>query len=162
MTKTAADIMEKNVITAKKDTTIFDLVDMFVEHNITAIPVVDDDNAVVGIVTDADLLYKEVKPHVPQYVNLLGANIYYGNLKKYEQGFKKLFACTAEQLMTQKVVMAGPDASMEDLASVMVAEHLKAIPIVKDKKLLGMVERKCILKQLYTEYGEDDPKQQTT
>ena len=56
MTKTAADIMEKNVITAKKDTTIFDLVDMFVEHNITAIPVVDDDNAVVGIVTDADLL----------------------------------------------------------------------------------------------------------
>ena len=64
--------------------------------------------------------------------------------------------------MTQKVVMAGPDASMEDLASVMVAEHLKAIPIVKDKKLLGMVERKCILKQLYTEYGEDDPKQQTT
>ena len=83
MTKTAADIMEKNVITAKKDTTIFDLVDMFVKHNITAIPVVDDDNAVIGIVTDADLLYKEVKPHVPQYVNLLGANIYYGNLKKY-------------------------------------------------------------------------------
>ena len=137
--------MEKNVITAKKDTTIFDLVDMFVEHNISAIPVVDDDNTVIGIVTDADLLYKEVKPHVPQYVNLLGANIYYGNLKEYEQGFKKLFACTAGQLMTKKVV-----------------EHLKSIPIVKDKKLLGLVERKCILKQLYTEYGEDDPEPQTT
>lgn len=124
--------------------------------------VVDDDNTVIGIVTDADLLYKEVKPHVPQYVNLLGANIYYGNLKEYEQGFKKLFACTAGQLMTKKVVMAGPDATMEDLASVMVAEHLKSIPIVKDKKLLGLVERKCILKQLYTEYGEDDPEPQTT
>ena len=37
----------------------------------------------------------------------------------------------------------------------MVAEHLKAIPIVKDKKLLGMVERKNILKQLYNEYGEN-------
>ena len=118
--------MEKNVITAQKD-----------------------------IVTDADLLYKEAKPCVPQYVNLLGANIYYGNLKEYQQGFKKLFACTAEQLMTKKVIMAGPDATMEDLASVMVAEHLKAIPIVKDKKLLGMVERKNILKQLYNEYGEN-------
>ena len=114
-----------------------------------------DGGRFIGIVTDADLLYKEVKPCVPQYVNLLGANIYYGNLKEYQQGFKKLFACTAEQLMTKKVIMAGPDATMEDLASVMVAEHLKAIPIVKDKKLLGMVERKNILKQLYNEYGEN-------
>ncbi|MCF0151798.1 MAG: CBS domain-containing protein [Megasphaera sp.] len=155
MSKTAADIMEKNVITAQKDTSIFDLVDMFVENNITAIPIVKDDKEIIGIVTDADLLYKEVKPCVPQYVNLLGANIYYGNLKEYAQGFKKLFACTAEQLMTKKVVMASPDATMEDLASVMVAEHLKAIPIVKDKKLLGLVERKNILKQLYNEYGEN-------
>lgn len=158
MSKTAADIMEKNVITAKEDTSIFDLVDSFVENNITAIPVVKDDGEIVGIVTDADLLYKEIKPHVPQYVNLLGGNIYYGKLKEYAQGFKKLFACTAGQLMTKKVIMAGPDATMEDLASVMVAEHLKAIPIVKDKKLLGIVERKNILKQLYQEYGEDDRK----
>ena len=149
MSKTAADIMEKNVITAQKDTSIFDLVDMFVENNITAIPIIKDDKEIIGIVTDADLLYKEVKPCVPQYVNLLGANIYYGNLKEYQQGFKKLFACTAEQLMTKKVIMAGPDATME-------AEHLKAIPIVKDKKLLGMVERKNILKQLYNEYGDNE------
>ena len=138
--------MEKNVITAQKDTSIFDLVDMFVENNVNAIPIVQDDKEIIGIVTDADLLYKEVKPCVPQYVNLLGANIYYGNLKEYQQGFKKLFACTAEQLMTKKVIMAGP---------VMVAEHLKAIPIVKDKKLLGIVERKNILKQLYNEYGDN-------
>ena len=101
--------MEKNVITAQKDTSIFDLVDMFVENNVNAIPIVQDDKEIIGIVTDADLLYKEVKPCVPQYVNLLGANIYYGNLKEYQQGFKKLFACTAEQLMTKKVIMAGPD-----------------------------------------------------
>ena len=103
--------MEKNVITAQKDTSIFDLVDMFVENNVNAIPIVQDDKEIIGIVTDADLLYKEVKPCVPQYVNLLGANIYYGNLKEYQQGFKKLFACTAEQLMTKKVIMAGPDAT---------------------------------------------------
>ena len=77
--------MEKNVITAQKDTSIFDLVDMFVENNITAIPIIKDDKEIIGIVTDADLLYKEVKPCVPQYVNLLGANIYYGNLKEYQQ-----------------------------------------------------------------------------
>ena len=147
--------MEKNVITAQKATSIFDLVELFVETTKSAIPIINDDKEISRIVTDADHLNKEVKHCVPQYVNLLGANIYYGNLKEYQQGFKKLFACTAEQLMTKKVIMAGPDATMEDLASVMVAEHLKAIPIVKDKKLLGMVERKNILKQLYNEYGEN-------
>ena len=60
MSKTAADIMEKNVITAQKDTSIFDLVDMFVENNVNAIPIVQDDKEIIGIVTDADLLYKEV------------------------------------------------------------------------------------------------------
>ena len=148
--------MEKNVITAQKDTSIFDLVDMFVENNVNAIPIVQDDKEIIGIVTDADLLYKEVKPCVPQYVNLLVvATIYYATLKEYQQGFKNLFACTAEQLMTKKVIMAGPDATIEDLASVMVAEHLKAIPIVKDKKLLAIAERKNILKQLYNEYGDN-------
>lgn len=68
MSKTAADIMEKNVITAQKDTSIFNLVDMFVENNVNAIPIVQDDKEIIGIVTDADLLYKEVKPCVPQYV----------------------------------------------------------------------------------------------
>lgn len=159
MAKTAQDIMEKKVITAAPDTSIFTLVDTFVEDNVNAIPVVNEDNEILGIITDADVLYKEVKPNVPQYINLLGANIYYGNLKKYEQGFKKLFACTAKELMTKKVIMAGPDATIEDLASVMVAEHLKAIPIVKDKKLLGLVERKNILRELYHEYGDDSPKQ---
>ena len=57
MSKTAADIMEKNVITAQKDTSIFDLVDMFVENNVNAIPIVQDDKENIGIVTDADLLY---------------------------------------------------------------------------------------------------------
>ena len=57
MSKTAADIMEKNVITAQKDTSIFDLVDMFVENNVNAIPIVQDDKEIIGIVTDADLLY---------------------------------------------------------------------------------------------------------
>lgn len=159
MTKTAKDIMETPVITATPDTSIFTLVDTFVEHNVSAIPVVNENQEILGIITDADVLYKEVKPIVPKYINLLGANIYYGNLKKYEQGFKKLFACTASELMTKKVIIAGPDAAIEDLASVMVAEHLKVIPIVQDKKLLGLVERKNILRELYHEYGDDSPSQ---
>ena len=154
--RTAADIMEKAFVTAHPETSVFALVDMFVKHKITAIPIVNENKELVGIVTDADLLYKKVKPHVPHYVNLLGASIYYSGISAYNRGFKKLMACTAKEMMTKDVIIAAPDAAIEQIAGVMVAEHLKVIPIVEDKHVVGVVTRGNILDELYNEYGEDD------
>lgn len=152
--RTAKDIMEKVFVTASPDTSVFDLVQLFVKHKITVIPVVDEGSVLIGIVTDADLLYKKIKPHVPHYVNLLGASIYYNGISEYDKGFKKLMACTAREMMTKDVIIAAPDASIEQLAGVMVAEHLKVIPIVQDKRVVGIVSRYNILDELYDEYGE--------
>lgn len=152
---TAADIMEKVFISAHTDTSVFDLVHYFVKSKISAIPIVDDDQVLVGIVTDADLLYKKIKPHVPHYVNLLGASIYYNGIGKYHKGFKKLMACTAGDMMTKDVIIAAPEADVEQLAGVMVAEHLKVIPIVKNNRIVGIVTRYHILDELYKEFGEE-------
>ena len=153
--RTASDIMEKVFVTASPDTSVFDLVHMFVKHKITVIPIVDRGEQLIGIVTDADLLYKKIKPHVPHYVNLLGASIYYNGISEYDKGFKKLMACTSKEMMTKDVIIAAPDASVEQLAGVMVAEHLKVIPIVKYKRVVGIVTRYNILDELYKEYGDD-------
>ena len=153
--RTASDIMEKVFVTASPDTSVFDLVHMFVKHKITVIPIVDRGEQLIGIVTDADLLYKKIKPHVPHYVNLLGASIYYNGISEYDKGFKKLMACTAKEMMTKDVIIAAPDASVEQLAGVMVAEYLKVIPIVKYKRVVGIVTRYNILDELYKEYGDD-------
>ena len=129
--RTASDIMEKAFITASPETSVFDLVNLFVKNRITAIPIINDKEELVGIVTDADLLYKKVK------------------------GFKKLLACTARDMMTKDVIIAAPDADVEQIAGVMVAEHLKVIPIVEEKHIVGIVTRGNILDELYREYGED-------
>ncbi len=154
--RTAFDIMEKNFVTASADTGVFKLIQLFVKNKVSAIPVVDSEEKLIGIITDADLLYKKIKPHVPHYVNLLGASIYYNGISEYDKGFKKLMACSAKDLMTKNVIIAAPDADVEQLAGVMVAEHLKVIPIVKDKKVVGIVTRSEILEELYNEFGDDD------
>lgn len=153
--RTASDIMEKNFVTASPETSVFDLVNMFVKNHITAIPIINEKEELAGIVTDADLLYKKVKPHVPHYVNLLGASIYYNGISEYDKGFKKLMACTAKDMMTKDVIIAAPDAEVEQIAGVIVAEHLKVIPIVKEKHIVGIVTRGNILDELYREYGDD-------
>lgn len=147
----ARDIMSTNIVTATPDMPITDIVDLLVEHNVAAAPVIDEAGKIVGIVTEGDLLYKKVRPHVPHYVNLLGATIYYNGISEYDRSFKKLLASKASDLMTKDVIVAAPDAEIEQLAGVMVTEHLKSIPIVEEGKLLGIVFRRDILRLISTE-----------
>lgn len=156
--RTASDVMEKVFVTVSPETSLFDLVHLFVKNKVSAIPVVDEESKLIGIVTDADLLYKKIKPHVPHYVNLLGASIYYNGISEYDKGFKKLMACTAKELMTKDVIIAAPDAEIEQLAGVMVAEHLKVIPIVDNHHVVGLITRTNILEDLYAEYEAQEVK----
>lgn len=57
--RTASDIMEKNFVTASPSTSVFSLVHMFVKNKVAAIPIVDEEEQLIGIITDADLLYKK-------------------------------------------------------------------------------------------------------
>lgn len=151
--RTVADIMEKNFVTAAPDTSVFDLIDMMVEHNVAVIPIVRDDGALAGIVTEADLVYKKVKPHMSHYSALLGENVYYNGMNEYEKGYQKKMACNAKELMTTDVVVASPKATVEQIAGIMVSEHLKLIPVIDDNRLVGLVTRRHILNELYKEYN---------
>ena len=151
--RTVADIMEKSFVTAAPDTSVFDLIDMMVEHNVAVIPIVRDDGALAGIVTEADLVYKKVKPHMSHYSALMGENVYYNGMNEYEKGYQKKMACNAKELMTTDVVVASPKATVEQIAGIMVSEHLKLIPVIDDNRLVGLVTRRHILNELYKEYN---------
>ena len=99
----------------------------------------------IGIVSEGDLLYKKVRPHVPRYVNVLGASLYYSGYGQYEETFQKLLATRAEEIMTRDVEYVEPDADSNTVTDMMVEDHLKNVPVVKDKRLVGMISRADIL-----------------
>ena len=99
----AKDFMTKYVFSIPPDVTVHELVKLFVTHPVSAVPVVGDDNELLGIVSEGDLLYKKVKPKVPAYLDILGANIYYCGFGRYERSFRKLLATqtpTLEKLIS--------------------------------------------------------------
>ena len=59
-----------------------------------------------------------------------------------------------EKLMTRDVVITTPDTDIEQVAAAMVIEHLKVIPVVVNKRVVGMITRANVLKQLYKEYND--------
>ncbi len=145
------EIMNKYPITVTPEATIQDVANLLVKHNLTSIPVVDEESNLLGIISEGDLLYKKVRPHAPHYVNVLGASIYYGGMGEYNEQFKKLLAGKVEELMTEDVILGYPDTDVEELVSVMVEKHLKVVPIVKGKQLVGLLSRHNIMKLIAEE-----------
>ena len=152
---TLQEIMNKYPITVGKEEQLTEVAKLMVKHNLTAISVVDDNNKLIGIISEGDLLYKKVRPHAPHYINILGANIYYGGIGEYDAQFKKLVATKVEEIMTTEVITAYSDAEVEVTVGAMVEKHLKNLPVVDDAyHLVGMVSRHDIMKLIAEEQGK--------
>lgn len=142
----AKDFMTKYVLTVPPDVTVHELVRLFVAHPVSAIPVTGLDDVLLGIVSEGDLLYKKVRPYVPQYVDVLGASIYYSGCGRYEKSMRKLLATKASEIMTKEVRCVTPDTDMDTITALMIDEHLKTIPVVdKANRLVGIITRHDIL-----------------
>ena len=149
------EIMNKYPITVGKEEQLTEVAKLMVKHNLTAISVVGDNNKLIGIISEGDLLYKKVRPHAPHYINILGANIYYGGIGEYDAQFKKLVATKVEEIMTTEVITAYADAEVEVTVGAMVEKHLKNLPVVDDAyHLVGMVSRHDIMKLIAEEQGK--------
>lgn len=143
------DIMTKNVITVKKDASICEIAQTIVDHDISGLPVVDEEGKVCGIVSEGDLVRKEFAPELPDELCILGAVIYYSGLREYQDAFRKIAAISAEQLMTKKVVAVHEDDDVSKVAKIMYDKHVKRVPVLDgEKHLLGIVSRRDIVKMM--------------
>src|SRR5512147_1429878 len=101
---TAKDIMTKDVVTVKPDTSIEDLASLLVEHRISGVPVVDDSGNLYGIVTENDLISRNKRLHIPTVVSFLDAAIYLESSKKFKEEVKRLTATRVGDICAKKVI----------------------------------------------------------
>ncbi|MFZ5989696.1 MAG: CBS domain-containing protein, partial [Bacillota bacterium] len=135
----ARDIMLTDVITVKKDTTIEEIAHILSEKSISGVPVVDDDNKVVGIVSQKDLLYKDIEPHFPPLVEILGGLVFLKGVKQYNEELRKLVATRAEEIMTRRVITVEEDTEVERIADLMVEKDINRVPVVNNSRLVGII-----------------------
>lgn len=144
----AGEIMSTSVFTVKRDTSVEEIAHIMVEKNISGVPVVDDENRVVGIITQRDLLYKDVEPRYPALVQILGGTIFLQGVSRYNKELKKLTATRAEELMTRNVVTVDENTEVERAARIMVEKEINRIPVVRDGKLVGIISRADVVKYI--------------
>jgi len=122
----AADIMTTNVVTAKKDMVLTDVIALLLRWHISALPVVDDDNKLIGIVSEIDLVNMTLD----------------GNAED----------TMVEDVMATDIVSFGPDAQLAELVQSFSKNRLRRVPILDNGKVIGIVSRRDILREMLRRY----------
>jgi CBS-domain-containing membrane protein len=136
----ASDVMTKDVITVRRDTSVRELAELYVKHRISSIPVVED-GVLVGMVTETDLIEKDRNLHIPTVFSLFDGVFYLESGKVLEQQLKKMTGQTVGDICSGKLAAVSPDTDVSTIADIMSANRYNAVPVVQDRMLVGIVAR---------------------
>ena len=143
---TAKDIMTRDVVTVKPETTIEALASLLVKHQISGVPVLDNAGTLYGIVTENDLISQNKRLHIPTVVSFLDAAIYLESSKKFEQEVKRITATTAGDICTRKVLTITEDTTLVDIATIMDEKKTHLLPVVRNGKMVGIIGKRDVVK----------------
>jgi len=147
----AKDIMTTQVITVLPDTPIAEAAQLMIEKHFNGLPVVDAGGHLTGIICQDDLIFQQKKIPLPSFFTVLDSLIPLSSEKSIEKEVKKIAAVTVASAMTPDPITVGPDASIEDIASLMIKHDIHSLPVLDQEKLVGIIGKEDILKTLLPE-----------
>ncbi|GAA4711761.1 CBS domain-containing protein [Phytohabitans rumicis] len=134
------DVMTKDVVTVREQTPYREIVDVLTARHVSAVPVVDDVGRVLGVVSEADLLYKIETDGRPEPRRVFES-------RRRQSARAKAGAMTAAGLMTTPAVTAPSHTLIPAAARTMDAQQVKRLPVINDLgRLIGIVTRGDLLK----------------
>ncbi len=127
----AKDIMTKNVISVKKDTPIFEALEIIAANNVTGIPVVREDMILVGVLSEKDAL-----------------RLAYSQVDDQEK--------TVDDFMTQPAIHFDENENFLDICDCLITNHFRRIPVTSQGKLVGIISRRDIVNYILLQKRKAD------
>jgi CBS-domain-containing membrane protein len=154
----ARDVMTSEVVSVLADASTREVAQLLLQKAISAVPVVDEQNTVVGMVSEGDLigrgeadrearrdwwlaLLAEGEPLNPEFL---------AGLRTPER--------SARDVMSMPVVTAGEDTGLDEIARLLTSHRIKRVPVVRDGRLVGIVSRADILRAVTVQAEPTEPR----
>jgi CBS domain-containing protein len=144
----ASDVMAQSVLTIRPEDDVCDAVKLLVDHDISALPVIDEAHHVVGILSEADLLHRDefgTKKMRPWWLEAITP------ISVLAMDYAKSHGRKVADLMSEKVISASESTPISELATLFERHRIKRLPIVRDGKLVGVVSRSKLIQALASE-----------
>jgi CBS domain-containing protein len=143
---TAKDIMTKDVLTVRPETSLEEFAGLLMNNQISGAPVVDAGGALIGIMTENDLINQNKRLHIPTVVSFLDAAIYLESSKKFADEVKRVTATRVGELCIRTVVSISEGTTLTDIATIMAEKKVHLLPVVKAGKVVGIVGKRDVVK----------------
>ena len=148
--KRAKDIMTTDVIVANKNDIIANVANLLIKEKIGGLPVVDEENKVVGIISETDIMKKESHVDSPRMLNFIQGIIFLDDMKKFEDEMRAIAAYKVEDLMSKDIITVNENDTFDYVANVMINKSINRVPVVDENNFLKVIIcRYDIIKAMY-------------
>ena len=140
----ARDIMTKKVVCVYKQTSSREIAEVMAKNSVSGIPVIDDGEQVVGIISENDFLSRMGKKEIKSFMNIIA-------LCLEDKGCvaMPIRNQNAEDIMTSPVITANEETPVSDIVNLFADKKINRVPILsQDKKLVGIVSREDALQTI--------------
>ena len=149
----AMDVMVRSLVTVGPDDDVGAAVKLLAEHDVSALPVVGADGRLVGIISEADLVRREelrTEKHRPWWLEAVTP------AARLAEEFAKAHGRKVSEVMSDQVVSASEETSLQEIASLLERNRIKRVPILRDGKLVGIVSRANLIQAMATRGAAHD------
>jgi len=136
------DVMVAPVITVEPSATVQEVAKLLLEKRISAVPVLDGNGKLVGIVSEGDLLHRVeagTERHRSWWLQALIES------DKLAAEYVKSHGRKVSDIMTRNVITASPETPLHEVASLLERNAIRRVPIVENGQLVGIVSRANLL-----------------
>src|SRR5271156_2346867 len=141
----AVDVMTSGVITVGENATVPEAARLLAEHGISAVPVVDEDNRVIGMVSEGDLLHRAETGTERRRSWWLDMG---ASTNKLAGEYIKSHSGRVKDVMTRDVMSVTEETPVADIAVLLETNRIKRVPVLQDGKLVGIVSRANLVRAL--------------
>jgi CBS domain-containing protein len=141
----ARDIMTTPVLTVTKDATVQEVARLLLDRHISAVPVVDGDGILLGVVSEGDLIRRAdsgTERHPSWWLSLVS------DPEDDARSYLKSHGMRAGDVMTRNVIVVTEDTAVPEIADLLEKHRIKRVPVVRDGCVVGIVSRANLLQAL--------------
>ena len=143
------EVMSTGIVTASRTDTVRSVVIKMMNRNCGAIPIVESDGRLAGMVTLRDVLL----PLYPNYGDYIHDSVHSRDFVEMEAGYPEVLGKKVEEIMTPNPLTVGSYDPILEAASYMGLKNFRRIPVVDAQKLVGMLSIGDINRGLFFELG---------
>ncbi|HJU18725.1 MAG TPA: CBS domain-containing protein [Stellaceae bacterium] len=140
-----AEVMSRRVVTVTPETAVIEAARLMLQHRVSGLPVVDEGGAVIGIVTEGDLLRRAETGTARRRSHWLELLIGPARLAR---DYVQAHARTVGEVMTRKILWATPHTPLAEVVQLMERHHVKRLPVIEGGSLVGIVSRADLVRAL--------------